>query len=401
MKLFAQLDAKDRKLLLACLGGVVLVAVVTALFARNQNRDDNPVPSSYLTGRHGARAAYDLLKENGYAVERWEQPLGELENQANAGTVVILAEPFLSSVDDFKAVDAIVAHGGRVLVTGMAGGALAPDEAVGPPMQFGTAACKLEPEGLDGLAGSGEVWMTPAASWNLKSPRYRVEYSCAGWPAVVEYNVGAGHVVWWASSTPLENGSIERGENLNFFLNSLGPREGRHFYWDESLHGDVRSEWYYARGTALNMLIWGLCALVLLVVFSFSRRSGPLRAVPAALRTTPLEFVEALGALYAKAGASATAVSLAYDRFRGRIGGLSGLRGLQMSAEELGAALRRRFPQANAELEADLKAGEEGARDDNLTAKEALKVVQALKGQMEALEEAARTGSGTMGRDGR
>ncbi len=394
MKLFAQLDAKDRKLLLACLGAVVLVAVVTALFARNQNRDDNPVPSSYLTGRHGARAAYDLLQENGYAVERWEQPLSELANQANTGTVVILAEPFLSSVDDFKAVDGIVAHGGRVLVTGMAGGALAPDEAVGPRMQFGSAACKLEPEGLDPLAGSGEVWMTPAASWNLTSPRYRVEYSCAGTPVVVEYNVGAGHVVWWASSTPLENGSIARGENMGFFLNSLGPREGRHFYWDESLHGEVQSEWYYARGAALNFLIWGICGLALLVVFSFSRRNGPLRALPVAQRTTPVEFVEALGALYAKAGASATAVSLAYDRFRSRVGGLCGLRGLQMNAEELGAALRRRFPQASAELETDLKEGEERAKDDSLTAKEALKVVQALSRQMEALEEAARAGSG-------
>ncbi len=394
MKLFAQLDAKDRKLLLACLGAVVLVAVVTALFARNQNRDDNPVPSSYLTGRHGARAAYDLLQENGYAVERWEQPLSELANQANTGTVVILAEPFLSSVDDFKAVDGIVAHGGRVLVTGMAGGALAPDEAVGPRMQFGSAACKLEPEGLDPLAGSGEVWMTPAASWNLTSPRYRVEYSCAGTPVVVEYNVGAGHVVWWASSTPLENGSIARGENMSFFLNSLGPREGRHFYWDESLHGEVQSEWYYARGAALNFLIWGICGLALLVVFSFSRRNGPLRALPVAQRTTPVEFVEALGALYAKAGASATAVSLAYDRFRSRVGGLCGLRGLQMNAEELGAALRRRFPQASAELETDLKEGEERAKDDSLTAKEALKVVQALSRQMEALEEAARAGSG-------
>lgn len=401
MKLFAQLDAKDRKLLVLCLGAVVVVAVVTALFARNQNRDDNPVPSSYLTGRHGARAAYDLLRENGYNVERWEQPLSDLANEANAGTVVILAEPFLSNAEDFKAVDAIVAHGARVLVTGMAGGALAPEEAVGPPMQFGSEACKLEPDGLDALAGSGEVWMMPAASWRLMSPRYRVEYTCGGWPAVVEYNVGAGHVVWWASSTPLENGSIGRAANLSLFLNSLGPREGHHFYWDESLHGQVRTEWFYARGTALNLLIAGLCGLALLVVFSFSRRNGPLRAVPPAPRSSPVEFVEALGSLYAKAGAVATAVSLAYDRFRSRVGGLCGLRGLPMSAEEISAALRRRFPQASAELEADLKAGEEGAKNDSLTPKEALKVVQALSRQLQALEEAARAGRNTTVRGSR
>jgi hypothetical protein len=393
MKLFAALDAKDRILLLGCLSAVAVLALLTATFARNQNRDDNPLPSSYLTGRHGARAAYDLLVESGYNVERWEQPLDELAGQANGQTVLILVDPFISSAADFKAVDAIVKQGGRVLLTGMAGGVLAPLESVQGTIQIGMAACQLKPEGLDTLAGSGAVWMVPEATWKVSSAIYRVQYTCGGDPAVVEYDVGAGHVVWWASSTPLENGSIARGNDLDLFLNSLGPRENHHFYWDESLHGEVKSQWFYARGAALNLLIGGICGLALLVLFSFSRRSGPLRAVPVLPRTTPVEFVEALGSLYAKAGASATAVGLAYDRFRMRVGGLCGLRGLQMSAAELGAALRRRFPQASQELEADLLAGEEGAKDDGLTPKEALAVVQALSRQMEALEEAARTGS--------
>ena len=392
MKLFASLDASDRKLLLGCLAVVLLLAVVTSLFARNENRDDNPVPSSYLTGRHGARAAYDLLAENGYNVERWEEPLGELAQETNSGTVVILAQPILSSSEDFKAVDAIVEHGGRVLVTGPAGGALAPGEALGAPQQLELAACELKPQGLDRLADSGTVWMTPEASWRLTSPRFRVEYTCGGTPAVVEYDQGAGHVVWWASSTPLENGSIARGGNMEFFLNSLGPKEGHHFYWDESLHGDVRSEWFYARGAALNLLIAGVCGLALLVLFSFSRRSGPLRAAPQMPRTTPVEFVDALGSLYAKAGASATAVSLAYDRFRSRMGALCGLSGLQMNAEELGAAVRRRFSQASPEREADLKKAEEDAKDDDLTPKAALAAVQKLNRHMQALEEAARAG---------
>jgi hypothetical protein len=392
MKLFAALDAKDRKLLAACLIGVVVLAVVTAFFARNQNRDDNPVPGSELIGRHGASAAYDLLEKSGYRVERWEQPLSDLAAQADAQTVVILAEPFLSNIADFKAVNEIVRRGGRVLVTGMSGGGLAPEGAVMPPTQFTMAACKLTPEGLDPLAGSGEVWMVPAVSWKLDSPRYRVEYDCAGAPAVVEYDVGAGHVVWWAAPTPLENGSIGRANNLDLFLSALGSRDGHHFYWDESLHGDVRSQWFYARGAALNLLIAGLCGLALLGVFSFSRRSGPVRDLPQPPRATPVEFLEALGSLYGKAGASATAVSLAYDRFRMQMGELCGLRGMQMNAAELAAALHRRFPQAGAELAADLAAGEEAANDDRLTPKRALALVQALSRHGEALREAARPG---------
>jgi hypothetical protein len=393
MTLFASLDAKDRKLLAICLAAVVVLAVVTGFFARNQNRDDNPIPSTLSSGRHGASAAYDLLESSGYSVERWEQPLGELATQADTHTVVILAEPFLSSTADFKAVNEIVQRGGRVLVTGLAGGFLAPEGAVQPPTQFTSAPCKLEPQGLDALAGSGEVWMVPAAAWKLGNPRYRVQYDCAGAPAVVEYDEGNGHVIWWASSTPIENGSIARAGNLNLFLNAVGGREGHRFYWDESLHGDVRSEWFYARGAALNLLLAGLGGLALLVAFSFSRRSGPVRDLPLPVRATPVEFLEALGSLYAKAGASATAVSLAYDRFRVQIGDLCGLRGMQMSAAELSAVLRRRFPQADPELEADVAAGEEAVHDDTLTPKHALALVQALSRHSEMLRAAARSGS--------
>ncbi len=391
MTLFASLDAKDRRLLLICLAAVIVLALITAIFARNQNHDDNPVPSSYLTGRHGARAAYELLQASGYTVERWEQPLSDLAAQANAQTVVIIAEPFLTSTADFKAVNDILQRGGRVLVTGLGGGLLAPDGAVRPPTQFELAACKLAAEGLDPLAGSGEVWMVPSASWQLTSPRYRVEYDCGGDPAVVEYDSGAGHVVWWASSTPLENGSIGRAGNLAFFLNALGSRESHRFYWDESLHGEVRSEWFYAKGPALNLLMAGLCGLALLIIFSFSRRSGPVRNLPLPPRATPVEFIEALGSLYAKAGASATAVRLAYDRFRNQMTELCGLRGAQMSAAELGAALRRRFPQAGEELEADLAASEEAGHNDALRPQRALALVQALSRHCEKIQAAARS----------
>ncbi len=248
MKLFDSLDAEDRKLLIGCLATVIVLAFVTAFFARNENSDDNVVPNSYLTGRHGARAAFDLLQANGYDVVRWEQPLSDLVARADAQTVVIFADPFLTTTEDLKAVNDIVAKGGRVLVTGWSGGRLAPDANVRPPTQF-QSACKLTPQGLDLLADSGDVLMVPEATWDLDRPRDRVEYYCAGAPAVVEYSEGKGEVIWWASSTPLENGSISRADNLDLFLNSLGSPAGRHFYWDESLHGETRSQWYLCART--------------------------------------------------------------------------------------------------------------------------------------------------------
>jgi hypothetical protein len=389
MKLFASLDPKDRKLLIYCICAVAVLAVLTAVFSRNQSNDDNPLPSSYLTGKHGARAAYDMLKANGYDVQRWEHPLSELAERADAQTVVIFAEPRPGSPEDIKDVSDIVARGGRVLLTGMWGGELAPSGDVLPSSQFG-AACQLTPQGLDPLAGSGEVWMVPEAAWGLSRPLDRVEYNCAGSPAVVEYSNGKGEVIWWASSTPLENGSIQRAENLNLFLNSLGAPQNHHLYWDESLHGEIYSEWYFASGAALNMLKFGLLGIVLLVIFSFSRRRGPVRDLPAPVRATPVEFLEALGSLYAEAGASSTSVELAFERFRRRAGDLCGLKGAKMRADELGIALRRRFPQAPEALEKDLAECEAAIGDETLQPKKALALVQTLSRHGEALDRFAR-----------
>ena len=108
------------------------------------------------------------------------------------------------------------------------------------------------------------------------------------------------------------------------------------------------------------------------------------------MRATPVEFLEALGSLYAEAGASSTAVELAYERFRRRMGDLCGLKGAKMSAEELSLALRRRFPQAAPELEKDLADCEAAATNDKLQPKNALALVQALSRHSELLIAVAR-----------
>jgi len=383
------LDSKDRRLLVWSVSAALVLAVLTGILLPNGDNNDNRLPSSYLAGRHGALAAYEMLGRVGYPVERWERPLGELAAQAGPQTVVIFAEPFTREPDDMKAVREILEKGGRVLSTGFWGGFLLPGQNAAPPQNFSFAACKLEPEGLDALAGSGEVWMVPEATWQVGNPAARVQYGCAGQSAVVEYDWGKGHAVWWASATPLENGSLTRAQNLEFFLNSLGPREGKHFYWDESLHGEIRSNWSYAAGPALRMLEFGLPVLGLLVLFSFSRRSGPVRELPGPVRATPLEFLEALGSLYRNAGAASTAVVVAWERFRRHALQLCGMRVQKMGAEELAAVVRRRFPSADESLEADLAACELAAGDEALHPREALRLVQVLAGHTERLDKAA------------
>ncbi|HEY1579372.1 MAG TPA: DUF4350 domain-containing protein [Terracidiphilus sp.] len=389
----SSLDPKDRRLLLWSLGIAIGLAVVIGLIIPNENNDDNPMPSTYLTGRHGARAAYESLQRAGYGIERWERPLGELASTAGPNTVVIFAEPFSRETEDAKAVQQIVSRGGRVLATGFWGGYLVPDGQAGTPQNFTFAACQLEPEGLDALASTGEVWMVPAATWEVGNPGQRTQYSCAGQPAVVEYDYGAGHVVWWASSTPLENASLSRAANFDLLLDSIGPREGRHFYWDESLHGDIKSTWSYVTGPTVPLLWAGIILLSILILFSFSRRSGPLRELPPPARATPIEFLDALGSLYRAAGASSTAVTIAWERFRRSALRLCGLRQAAIGAEELANAIRRRFPSADASLEADLRTCQDATLNDKIDPREALKVIQTLHHHRQLLLDAAKPGS--------
>ncbi len=389
MKMGGSLDAGDRRLLLGVVGLALAMGAAIGLLTPNANGNDNPLPSTYLAGQHGARAAYETLLRSGYPIERWERPLSELAATAGPETVVIFAEPFSREASDIKAVHQIVERGGRVLSTGFWGGFLLPGGEPDTPREFNFAACQLEPEGMDALAGSGQVWMVPEATWQVGNPMQRTQYGCAGQPAVVEYDYGKGHVVWWASATPLENGSLARADDLDLLLNSLGPRAGHRFYWDESLHGDVRSAWSYAAGPALSLLRIGLAALGLLIVFSFSRRSGPLRDAPAPQRAAPVEFIEALGSLYRNAGAQSTAVSAAMERFRRFSLLLCGLRPGPIGAVELAATIRRRFPRADPSLEADLAACEEAAGNDTLDPGAALRLVQALHRHREKLAEAA------------
>ena len=185
MKFLSSLDSKDRRLVFWCLSIATGLAVLIGWLMPGANNNTNPLPSSYLAGQHGARAAYETLLRSNYPVERWERPLAELAATAGPETVVIFAQPLTNQASDLKAVRQIVERGGRVLSTGFWGGFILPGEASDTPDTFTFAACKLEPEGLDPLSSAGEVWMVPQAKWQLGNPAFRVDYSCDGQPAVV------------------------------------------------------------------------------------------------------------------------------------------------------------------------------------------------------------------------
>jgi hypothetical protein len=376
-RLGGELGRRDRRLLMICLGLVAAMVVVLAIFTPARTQDD-PVPSTYGTGNHGAKAAYLTLGKLGYKVERWTDPLSRLAANSDAHTVLILAEPFIDDPQsDSAPIKEILDHGGRVLAVGGVSALLLPHSSIGYAGHFGSE-CNAEPVGFDEEAGAVKVHMRQQQYWKQSVPADRTEYTCEGKPVVVAYREGRGQVIWWADALPLENAGISLDDNLEFFLRSVGPAAGAHVYWDESLHGESPSVWSYAEGTPVHLALLQVLLAAGLLLLSYGRRSGPLRADPVVSRASPLEFVASLGGLFHKAHATNAAVDIANQHLRRQMQLQFGI-SQAVDAAEAAHAVERRLLKSDAVLVADLQEAEDAAKGEPMREGQALKLVQALK----------------------
>jgi hypothetical protein len=388
MTMLASLDRRDRRLLLVT-AAVVLCTTVLLVLVNPQQQSDSYVPSTYSTAPHGAKAAYLLLAQLGYHVERSEAPLDSVADAADAHTVLILAEPTRApSRQEKKAVRGVLAHGGRVLAAGTSAAAVLPDENLDdqPPQLLG-GVCDAEPAGFSPLAAGGKVVMREMRSvWKLDRPSQRAAFVCAGEGVVVTYRVDEGAVVWWASASPLENQDIAARGSLDLLLNSLDIQRGDRIVWDESLHAAPAAAWNPLHDRVVLALIAQLFAIGLLLLLARGRRSGPLRPLPMPARTSPMEFVRSLGGLYRSSGANSVPVTIAYERFRARLAQRYGISGAQTTdAATLAATLSERFGIAAPSLEKDLQACEGAGRLTHLNPRQALTLVKALAGYNESI----------------
>lgn len=385
MKWPVGLEKRDRLLLLSCLAMALLIVILIAIVAPAEDEVD-VVPSSYSTGSLGAKAAYLLLERSGYQVERWTQPLDSVK--ADAHTTLILAEPYPYGLTSSRnAVLKVLQQGGRVLTTGMRGALLIPEDEAHLDSTVLERECRATANGFDNLADSGAVRIQPAAVWTEVNPRHHTAFLCNNKPVVVTYRYDKGQVIWWAGPLPLENSGIVRGDNLSLLLNSVGPA-GTHVLWDESLHNDSRSLWSFVEGTPVHLIWWQFGLVGALLLASYGRRSGPLRPDPAAPRASSLEFVKSLGALYHRAGATNTAVTIAYQRFRQDLEKYAGIE-IALGAEQAARTIVHRFGYDGDGLSETMIAGETAAFGGQLSEKKALAFVQALSDHSKHLRKVA------------
>ena len=79
---------------------LVTLIIVLALLSAEEEKDSE-IPTTYSSQNSGAKAAYLLLKEEGFKVERWERPLEGLPDDP-ANTVLVLAGPIRPAIKDEK-----------------------------------------------------------------------------------------------------------------------------------------------------------------------------------------------------------------------------------------------------------------------------------------------------------
>jgi len=374
--------ASDRKLLL--IGGALLVVMMVAsvILAPPGAQFNSPVPSTYSGQSAGAEAAYFLLAKLHYSVRRWESPPTELLAATDADEVLlILAEPGQTpSEQERKALTEFARRGGHVLFTGARIEEFFPGADISSEEPDPVAKTFL-PNIPSHLGHSAQhVSILPKAYWGQLNESQLVLYGEESSPVVVGWNLGHGQVLWWAGSTPLTNAGITQDDNLNFFLNSVTDGfhdKPDHIYWDEYFHGERTSLWSYVRKTALTWSLLQIGLLAFAVVFTFSRRSGPIYAPLKVSRLSPLEFVDTLGGLYEGAGAASSVVAISYLRLRSLLTRQLGLP-TNVSDAELAEAADQRLGWKDPGLADLLRRAGASKNIDKLRPREALDLVQNL-----------------------
>ena len=232
--------------------------------------------------------------------------------------------------------------------------------------------------------------MAAPVRWSGDDPSVRVEQTCGDGAVVVSYPVGSGRIIWWASATPLTNLGLHQDGNLRLLLSSVGGTD-RTVYFDEYMHGINTSPWTATHGTPLTGIIVQTCCVAALLLFSFARGTGPHRALVQPPRASPLEFVESMGALYAKAGASPVAIAAAERRLAEFLAHEGGFPPKPSAPALLPSLLpfKARFGCDTAALAADLEAARQ-AEYDNPSPAAALAQVRRLDHHIATLGEMIR-----------
>jgi Domain of unknown function (DUF4350) len=362
-------------------GAVVAIAVLSllgAILAPASNPIDQGT-STFSAGPPGTKGAYLTLAELGYRVERSIEPMTAVEADPSTTTLILSGEE-PPSEQDRRTIREFVEQGGTLLAVGANGayalGLVVPsDVPLGLQEEIETFH-PLTPSPLS--VGASAVNITARLTAPKFTDPYVALYGSAAEPVVATATLGLGRAVWFADNTPFCNAYLDKADNLRLFLNTVGPAAGRQVIFDEHYQGHKRSLWSYVGGTPLPWFGLQAGLVMVAVLLTHSRRQGPVRAPHEEARTSPMEFVDMLGALYRRAHARQAAVHAARLRLRRAIAAACGVPAATED-ETLARAAAARLHTDAAGIGALLAEADAAAGQPDLSTARALDLMQRLQ----------------------
>ena len=364
------------------IGGSILLGYLSA-----RNNEDWGAPSSYSARQYGAKAAYLLLLQSGYKVERWSKPPEELPKDAHDVTLVLAGAEHLINDEQGKAIGRFVRSGGRLIITGWPISYTdLPHSLANAPIRVGFAECK--PAAPTSLTRARAITQEGSLYWDASVNSQAVHYRDAqGHAVVVSYPLGQGEVIWWSSALPLTNIGIREKGNLDLLLYALGG--SRRILWDEYFHTTHNA----ARAARYAMILrwgeWQAALLGLVMLFAYARRSGPIIPLARPSRLSPLEFVQTMGSVFHKADARLAPLEIGLARLQQLAARRLALPP-NVSPEAIAEAMRRRGYGVTEELAHALRAAQDATYDPGLKESASLKHARTIHQVLALLEREQR-----------
>ncbi len=296
------------------LGGllVALLLAVSLLTVRSPEPPQLATHASGDFGFGGYRAWYDLLAREGLQVERFRRPHAAL---AGAGIdTLVLAFPADGLPENWHAADAQavrdwVARGGKLVDIGTTPQTSRDEARTAEVLLHDTRGSSGPLRGpwsslVAVLAGRGDLRLEAQ-----RHARVATLLADAAGPLVVRYRRGRGEVVGVADPSYFENRALGRGDAARLAYLVARPRgAGGVVAFDETIRDDVAGKPWYRALTIPELLALGLAALAGLLWLAYGLVPlGPPVRLFAPREPTSAEFLDAVAALYGRAGARAHA----------------------------------------------------------------------------------------------
>jgi hypothetical protein len=312
------------RVLLVVLSIVVLLAFVNRSPQRTPH--DTWLPSSFNPVGAGNMAFFQTLRDLGWPVERWREPLGRLSSYGTGNVLVITRSQLGSNINfseqEVNLLDDWVRKGNTLLLLGALGDwddtrMLLQQIGFTPPDKKDSVSLFLQPfqrekeqtmeiEPAEGSNQTGTMVLPKSAPLPTLFPaQAKVLWQDHGEPFLIDVPVGTGHVICGASDRLLSNSFLPKGDNLSIVLKLLSPggQPPRHLFFEESHHGFSA---IFAMARLLGhpgVRFAGMLALLGALAFLGTSlvRFGPIIPLHRETGRSTLEFVDSIADLYLRA----------------------------------------------------------------------------------------------------